>query len=307
MKTTYRYTYGTIRILRVLLFFSIIILSAVPSWNMLNKNVLASPGFMEITLDTEKEEVKELVDPVNTFDYEGTDYLRKNAVEEINVLVGDYFDAWLKLDMDTMESLVSDIDGVNFEKMQAMLEYIESIDNIICYSVAGDLEGTYRVYVYYDMKIRGIDTPAPALTALYVTMSSDGNYIVYLSELDSEMMEFIEEADESEDVIILKALVNERLQSVAESDQKLKEFYDLIAEKTATAESKINSEKENAGDSTDNESVDTDDADTSDSVTTDTDNSNADTTTDTDDTTVTDEAQDESDASAVSDSAITTE
>lgn len=214
---------SVIRIFRILLPTAFIVLSICPSWNNMTGNSMASDAPDKI-IDADNEDVKQLVDPVNTFDYEGNDYLKKDAVKEINELVTNYYKAELELDMDTLEGLVSDIEQVDYTKLQMQLEYMESIDNIICYSIDGDVEGTYRVYVYYDMKLRGIDTPAPALSALYVTMSSDGGYIVYLSELDSETQEFIIQSDESEEVLILKALVEQRFESVVESDEALKNF-----------------------------------------------------------------------------------
>jgi len=227
MEITYRYSASVIRILRILSLLSFILLAALPSWGMLYTNELASSSPDEI-IDTDKKEVQELVDPVKEFDYDGTDFLKKNAVEEINELIKNYYKAQLELDMDTLESLVSDIDRINYSMLQAQLKYIESIDNIICYSVEGSIEGTYRVYVYRDLKLRGIDTPAPSLSAFYVTMSSDGNYIIYLSDIDSDTQEFIDETNKSEDVIILKALVDERMNSALSKDAKLKEFYDQI-------------------------------------------------------------------------------
>lgn len=214
---------SVIRIFRILLPVALIVLSICPSWNNITGNSMASDAPDKI-IDADNEDVKQLIDPVNTFDYEGNDYLKKDAVKEINELVTNYYKAELELDMDTLEGLVSDIEQVDYTKLQMQLEYMESIDNIICYSIDGDVEGTYRVYVYYDMKLRGIDTPAPALSALYVTMSSDGGYIVYLNELDSETQEFIIQSDESEEVLILKALVEQRFESVVESDEALKNF-----------------------------------------------------------------------------------
>lgn len=223
MIMNYRERKSVINIFKVLMPVAFIILCVCPSWNNMNGNAIASNNPNEI-IDTSNKEVQQLLDPVNTFDYAGNDYLEKDAVKEINKLVNKYYKAELELDFDTLEGLVSDIEQININKLQAQTEIIESIDNIICYTIAGDVEGTYRVYVYYDMKIRGIDTSAPALSALYVTMSSDGGYIVYLSELDSETQDFIMQSDESEEVIILKALVDERFNSVLDSDKELKEL-----------------------------------------------------------------------------------
>ncbi|MBE5936622.1 MAG: hypothetical protein E7265_01170 [Lachnospiraceae bacterium] len=228
MRIRYKDRQSLIRIFRILIPIAFVVLCITPSWTLPKANELSSNEPDQV-LDVDNEKVQTLVNPINTFDYAGTDYLKKDAVEEISQLIKDYYTASLSLDMDSMEWLVSDVDKFEYNKMRASLEYMESINNIICYTVEGIYEGTYRVYVYYDMKIRGIDTPAPALTAFYVTMSSDGEYIIYLSELDTETQDFIVSADLSEDVAILKALVDERFTSVVDSDPMLKEFCTLIS------------------------------------------------------------------------------
>lgn len=180
------------------------------------------------------EEMKEITDSSSTFNFEGTDFLVKDAYPEINKLVSDYYNAMMNYDMDSMESLVSDITRVDKNLMLAKLQYMENISNIICYTVEGPVEGTFRVYVYYDLQLRGISTLAPALSAMYVTMSSDGSYVIYLNEIDDEAQDFIEEADESVDVKLLSSLVSERLNNVINSDASMKEFYNMMESAVST-------------------------------------------------------------------------
>lgn len=180
------------------------------------------------------EDIKQITDSSSTFSFEGTDFLVKDAYPEINKLVNDYYSAMMSNDMDSMESLVSDITRVDKNLIRAKLQYMENISNIICYTVEGPVEGTFRVYVYYDLQLRGISTLAPALSAMYVTMSSDGNYVIYLNEIDDEAQDFIEEADESVDVKLLSSLVSERLNNVINSDASMKEFYNMMESAVST-------------------------------------------------------------------------
>ena len=201
-------------------------IAAIPTSTMVSlkeKETSSQAGY-----DISSEDIEQQTDAEATFCYDGSDYLKKDQYPDVSALIRNYYDATLQFDMDRMESLVSDIDRVDQNLIRAKLEYMESIDNIICYTVDGDIEGSYRVYVYYDMKIRGIDTPAPALSALYVTMASDGGYIVYLSELDGDSQQFIISADQSEDVQLLTHMVKERLNNILESDTEMKTFYDML-------------------------------------------------------------------------------
>lgn len=182
----------------------------------------------------EDEKIEKLTDSTETFDFEGTELLKKNKYPEINELIKDYYDAMFAFDMDGMETLVSDVSRVDINLIRAKLEYMESINNIICYTVDGPSEGTCRVYVYYDLKIKGIETLAPALSAFYVTISSDGNYIIYLNELDADTQEFIDQTDSSEDVKMLSKLVSERFDDVVNSDAQMKNFYDMMQQQSQT-------------------------------------------------------------------------
>jgi len=178
--------------------------------------------------ELDKEVVAEITDSTSTFNFDGTDFLVKDAIPEINQLITDYYSAMMSFDMEWMESLVSDITRIDQNLIRAKLEYIESISNIVCYTTEGPTEGTYRVYVYYDLKLKGIDTLAPALSAMYLSQSSDGNYVIYLSEIDEDAQNFIDAADSSIDVELLSSLVSERFNNVINSDAAMKEFYTMM-------------------------------------------------------------------------------
>ena len=187
--------------------------------------------------DVEKEEAEqpevvvgdeECVDPLVPFDYEGTEVLEKDAYPDVTELVKQYYTATLGADMETLDMIVSDSAQIDQSKLIAQGSYIESIDNLICYTVAKPTQDAFRAYVYYDMKLTGIQTPAPALSALYVTLASDGRYIIYLSGLDADSESFITEADQSQDVAHLKDLVNQRFEKVINTDEQLKSFCETM-------------------------------------------------------------------------------
>ena len=178
-----------------------------------------------------------LVDSSRKFKFKGTKLLKKDAYPEVNELVKNYYAAMISFDMDRIENLVSDISNVDQNLIRAKLQYMENIENIICYTIDGDIEGTYRAYVYYDLKIRGIDTLAPALSAMYITMGSGGNYVIYLGELDSDTQDFISKADTSQDVKLLSSLVSDRLSNVVNSDANMKTFYDMMNAAVNSSES----------------------------------------------------------------------
>ena len=226
MRLRHRYSKNIFRIIAALSFVGIIMLSMLPgSLDIAKKNTVNGT---ETNKDGVTDNDNILTDPAVIFNYAGTDYLKRDEHDEINKLVTEYYNATLSVDMDRISELVSDISQVDQDKLITQASYMENIDNIICYTIDGPVEGTFRAYVYYDMKLYGINTPAPALSALYITMASDGRYIIYLSGLDNDTQNFISSTDTSEDVVHLKKIVNDRFENVVNTDEQLKAFCEMI-------------------------------------------------------------------------------
>lgn len=158
--------------------------------------------------------------------------LECDAYPEINEVIEKYLAATVTGDMDALESVVSDIDNVSEDMVKNKTQIIETQQNIQCYTVKVPNQDGYIVYVYSEMKLVGIDTAAPALTRLYVCMSSDGAYRVYISKLDEEIQEFMEKSQNSPQVQALIDKVNQAFEEAVNSDEKLKAFYQQIEDNT---------------------------------------------------------------------------
>ena len=159
--------------------------------------------------------------------------LECDAYPEVNEVVEKYLAAMVTGDMETLESVVSDIDNISEDMVKNKTQIIESNQNVQCYTVKVPNQDGYIVYVYSEMKLVGIDTPAPALTRLYVCMSSDGAYRVYISRLDEEIQEFIEKSQNSPQVQALIDKVNQAFEDAVNSDEKLKAFYQQLEDNAA--------------------------------------------------------------------------
>lgn len=150
------------------------------------------PGSLDIakkntveSTETDKDKVtdndKILTDPAVIFNYAGTDYLERDKHDEINKLVTEYYNATLSVDMDRISDLVSDISQVDQDKLITQASYMENIDNIICYTIDGPVEGTFRAYVYYDMKLYGTNTARLLFLRLYNYGVQTEDIYLYLS------------------------------------------------------------------------------------------------------------------------------
>ena len=151
--------------------------------------------------------------------------LTMNEYPEINSLIAEYFTAKKSVDMDAFESIVSDVNQIDKAKFTAMAAYVEDYSNINCYVIENSEGNGYRVYAKYDMKMKNIDTPAPCLSAFYVTSTSDNKYIIYLSALDEVQEDFILSADQNEAIVKLTGDVQKALDDAINSDPTFRQLY----------------------------------------------------------------------------------
>lgn len=161
--------------------------------------------------------------------------LELNKNEDINKLVSDYFAAKKTVNVDAMPNLVSDSNQINKEKLVAMAEYVEDYKDINCYLIHSADLNAYRVYVKYNMKLKNINTLAPCLSAFYITSTSDGKYVIYLSALDEVQEEFITSADKNDSIVKLKEQVAEELKKAVAGDDAFKQLYEKMNNEINTA------------------------------------------------------------------------
>ena len=107
------------------------------------------------------------------------------------------------------------------ETVSKEIEYIEDYQNIRCYSRTGLLEGTYVVFVYYEVKFKNIDTLAPSMIREYVCTNEDGTLFINNGNVDGEVAAWLDEVQNSDSAAALVTDVNNALASAAESDEKL--------------------------------------------------------------------------------------
>lgn len=171
------------------------------------------------------------VAPSQTAALPGPTTLEWEANPEITTLVKDYFKANVNGDMEALAGLVSDIGHVDQKKIEFKQTYEEDYRNVECYTAKAPEEGSYVVYVSFDLKIRDVDTLAPGLTSLYVSTGEDGKLRVYMGVLDDKACAFLETMSECDAVKTLVNSVDVKLQEKITSDVKLKEFYDGLLQK----------------------------------------------------------------------------
>ncbi len=149
--------------------------------------------------------------------------LAENAYENVNDLMRTFYTALAEGDMDTVRTLKdynTDREIITYEKKS---EFIESYDNVNCYTKPGIEENSYFVYATYDVKIKDIATEAPGLNAFYVYTADDGSL-----KIDGDTEENIKAAfklvTNQDDVVDLYNKIDVNYTEATASDEALDQF-----------------------------------------------------------------------------------
>lgn len=161
--------------------------------------------------------------------------LEENAHAEVNEMMQRFYTALADGDMDTVKALRDyndDMDILTYEKKS---EFIESYENVNCYTKQGIEENSYFTYVTYELKVKGdIETKAPGLNAFYVYTKADGSLVI-----DGRMEENIKAALRSvtsqDDVVDLYNKINVSYNDAIASDEALGNFLEELPQKITTS------------------------------------------------------------------------
>lgn len=181
--------------------------------------------------------------------------LKEDAESGINELFVTYFADLAKGDVEALGKIM--VNAPDKDTVAKEIEYIEDYQNIKCYSKEGVLDGTYVVYVYYEVKFKNIDTLAPSMIREYVCTNEDGKLYINNGTVDGEVAAWLEEVHASDSAVELVNNVNNALSKAAESDEKLSSLITKLnegagrTEESSEAETKAQeSEKETSKEET---------------------------------------------------------
>lgn len=161
-----------------------------------------------------------------------TEEFQVDAVPEINTLIADYYKAYQDGDVDALETLAQPISDTEKSYIKLFSEYVDSYDNLRCYTKSGLGEGEYVVSVYLEMKFKGVETAAPGLDFFYVRTDETGKPYIdnAYSQFNQSNMEnstqadvqaLINEFEQADDVVALQQEVQQKYDQAISSDEHL--------------------------------------------------------------------------------------
>ena len=170
---------------------------------------------------------------------EEANQLEQDAYPEVNDLVQKYYDYMSAGDVDGLASVEDQISEEEQNRILRSKDLVEGYQNISCYTKKGLEDGSYLVFVYYELKFAQIDTPAPGLSPLYVYTNDEGNLVVFNGEASDELKAYVEKAAQEDDVMALREEVKTKYEEAKAADENLakqEERYLKIAQDSTAAE-----------------------------------------------------------------------
>lgn len=186
----------------------------------------------EPSSDTETPSTEPTTEESTIGNFELDSDFEKDAHEDINNLIANYFKAYASGDVDTLEMIATPISDNEKSYINVFSEYIESYENVVCYTKSGLTENSYLVSVYFDLKFYNVATMAPGLDFFYVETADDGSvYINNLyspynlsrteNELDPNVYAIILKFEQQEDSVALREEVETAYTEAVASDVDL--------------------------------------------------------------------------------------
>lgn len=158
-----------------------------------------------------------------------------DAIPEVNELISSYYTAYAAGDVAALETIAQPVSDTEKSYIKVFSEYVESYDNLSCYTKSGLNDGEYAVSVYLEMKFKGVATAAPGLDFFYLRTNESGKLYIdnAYSQFNQSNMELSTQADvqslivnfeEAEDVVVLQTEVQQKYEQAIASDAGLNQM-----------------------------------------------------------------------------------
>nr|WP_308624727.1 SH3 domain-containing protein [uncultured Eisenbergiella sp.] len=161
--------------------------------------------------------------------------LEENANPEVNALMEKYYQAAASGDIDTINSLKDYSDQAELLRIQEKSKYLESYDDINCYTKPGPEADSYVVYVTYYAKFRDIEQKVTGLNTYIVCKKDDGSYYIHDCSEDESMKEYRTNVTKQDDVVDLFNRVQVEYNEAVTQNEELAAFLTELSESLKTA------------------------------------------------------------------------
>lgn len=149
--------------------------------------------------------------------------LEMDAYPDVNSIMTSYYNALATGDMETVKSHMDYISETDLIQLKNKNEFVESYNELNCYTRDGVVENSYFVYVTYKAKFAGFDTLVPGVTTHYVYPAEDGSLKI-AKELDDEVNAALMVTSCQDDVVDIFNKVDVEYKEILATDESLNTF-----------------------------------------------------------------------------------
>lgn len=151
--------------------------------------------------------------------------LQKNEDPKIEELIGAYYTAYVNGDIETIRSLVENLDDTEVLQIQETSKYAESYPTVDIYTKEGPTDNTVLVYVCSEIKFTDFEEPLPGMKPFYVRIDENGNYhIMEDVECSESEANYIKIVSLQDDVVDMNNKVVAAYNDMVASDTELAQF-----------------------------------------------------------------------------------
>ena len=158
-----------------------------------------------------------------------------NPMDIVNNLVDTYLNSLATGDIDTIKAIKNHSEEEELLKIQKRSAYIENFENANVYTKPGPVDNSYVAFVYYEIKFKELNTPAPGLITLYMSTGEDGNLYIYDGQLDEQLdesvIDYIKELAVTDEIEALFDRVKVKYNEALDQDGELKTFMDGLSDR----------------------------------------------------------------------------
>ena len=151
--------------------------------------------------------------------------LQKNEDPKIEELINAYYTASVNNDIETIRSLVENLDDTEILQIQETSKYAESYPTVDIYTKEGPTDNTILVYVCSEVKFTDFEEPVPGMKPFYVHIDENGDYhIMEDIECSESEANYIRIVSLQDDVVDMNNRVVAAYNDMVASDPDLAEF-----------------------------------------------------------------------------------
>lgn len=177
---------------------------------------------------TSSDPVQETESQTESTGTEGTETaeipLEEDAYPQVNALMEEYYQAATDGDIEKIRTLVDSADEETLIYQQKRSAYIEAYQNLKCYTKNGPTDGSYVVYVYYEVKFKDMDTLVPGVSPYLVYTREDGSCYIHEGEVDESVNLYLEDISTQDDVVDLMNRVQVQFNETVVADEELNNY-----------------------------------------------------------------------------------